>query len=355
MINRKEVLRAIKSFKKFVQYGTVPYLRISGYPNGIGLYGASNDVEASIELSNKGGEHFPAVWVEFNAFAKTVDAMSDELLVIEKTDHGIKISGGFSVEIGEESVEPPIFPEFHFDWKCDVETSNLVLVRPAVSDDITRSHLQKVYVESHFVAATDGDRLSFIGEKRDGADSATIPVVAMDSLISYKGNSYGLFIGSRIVSVFDAKKGEDVQEYEYAVKCVSDGIVLSAKLDGESFPPVEQVIPKNSNVSIVLESKDLLKAMKAIEKIQGKKAAIVRMSIEKGQSYTCDAVFSCGSVKIKVPASCDGEPEDIAFSAKYMIDALTSSSRAKIEMKDPLDPLLVTSGKMKTVISPVRI
>lgn len=294
--------------------------------------------------------------VDMSIFNKVISATTTSRDVdLDIKDGHIRILGDLPVSVETQEAKQSSFPAYEWEKICNINTHDLSLVEPAMSRDITRSHLMKAYVSKGLSVSTDGHRLHVVGDYSEwdynSSKGTCIPGVGVDILLSFGDSIISVFQGKRVATIRKDKNGKEVVDYQYAVKCVSDNMVLLAKLDDEDFLNFRQVMPEANELYFTTDTEQLLKILTAISKIHNPKDTVV---------LTCnktDINLSCGMVKFNVKIVDTNIDEEIkcAFRCKYLIDAITKSKTIKIEMGPQLAPIKVTSGELQSVIMPIRI
>jgi DNA polymerase III sliding clamp (beta) subunit (PCNA family) len=356
IVSKKHITRSLASLKKIKKTHS-SNLNIS--TNNVGMVefsGFDDQMYVCCGFPCSGTSDISSCNVDIGTFGKVVSAMGDDIGIDIREDN-VCVSGDLSIDIGVMKPDETCFPTYEWEEVCHTKISDLFLVAPAISTDITRQHLMKAYVSSGIVVATDGHRLHLVGDYSNwdfnSSKGACIPSIAVDMLLSFGDDIVHVYSGKRIVNTRKDKEGKEIVDYEYAVKCATDRMLILAKLDDKDFLDFKLVIPENEN-SFVVNTDKLKKTLSAISNIH-KSNDTVTMEVE-GDSI----LLSCGMVKSSIKInSIDTQLLDFVlkcgFKCKYLIDALTNSKTTKIEVGSPLNPIMVTSGNLKAVIMPVRI
>lgn len=116
-----------------------------------------------------------------------------------------------------------------------------------------------------------------------------------------------------------------------------DNIDLVSQLIEGKFPDVTQIIPKQHNTRTVLDARNLLKAARVSYLFARDAANIVKVDISPGESELIGGrlVLTATSQELgdnisELHASVEGDPVEIAFNAKYMIDVLNVLDSAQV-------------------------
>jgi DNA polymerase-3 subunit beta len=223
----------------------------------------------------------------------------------------------------------------------------------SVSQDDTRPHLASIFFESDgekaTMVSTDGHRLSKIS-----CPMADGPRLSSGVLLPRKGVS-------EIRRVLEGDEGKceiGVDQGLFVVK-LSD-VVLSVKLGEGSFPPYDQVIPKDNDKKLVVEREELLEALRRVSIIASDKTWGIRFLIEKGKLSIEADNPDLGNAKAKLDVAYKGAALQIGFNARYFIDVLgeMTAKEVTIELGADLDPALVKpcdDSNYLGVIMPMRL
>jgi len=117
-------------------------------------------------------------------------------------------------------------------------------------------------------------------------------------------------------------------------------VELAAQLIDGNFPDYNQIVPKTFNTRVQVQTSEFLKACKAANVFARDAKYAVRLDITPG-GVTVQAVSAETGDNIgHVDASVEGEPLQIAFNGKYLIDHVSAvgTEGAAIELTTPSAP-----------------
>jgi len=135
--------------------------------------------------------------------------------------------------------------------------------------------------------------------------------------------------------------------------------ITSRLLEGK-FPDYKKIIPPSFTTKAKLLTEDFLKAVRLASIFARDSASIVRIKLEPSQPLTLSANTSeVGENRTRVEAGVEGEPLEIAFNSKYLIDVLSNlqSEELVFEASGPLNPGVLKpfgSSNYLHLIMPVR-
>lgn len=195
----------------------------------------------------------------------------------------------------------------------------------AAATDESRPTLTGVF--THFdhdrltLAATDGFRLAvrstLLEEPVAGSVGVIIPARALTEL-------------SRIIGAVDLgeEDGVDVTvtEARNQVMFHLPGVDLVSQLIEATFPDYTKIIPTSYNTRAIVDTAELLKALRVAFLFARNSANIVRLDITPGDPGSIKLTASSaemGDNEGEMDALVEGDPLSASFNAKFMIDVLS--------------------------------
>lgn len=198
----------------------------------------------------------------------------------------------------------------------------------ASSSEESRFNLNGIYMEKvikdkrdYFrMVATDGHRLSLIDKEQ------TITFVK------------GIILSRRGLTELRKVFGDGETEVSISLRdnnCIfktERTIVVVRLLEGE-YPDYQQVIPKANDKHIVLNRKDFIGALRRAHVIASEKGEGVRFSIHKEVMEIKTGGPDVGNVHEEIKIEYQGDPLEVSFNARYLLDVLNSIETEKIVMQ----------------------
>ncbi len=221
----------------------------------------------------------------------------------------------------------------------------------STSSETTRPALSGIYIkqseELTTIVATDGYRLSLNmiqGEKFN----ITTPVIVPARLIR---EAFTL--------------GEDgiIEFYLFnrdkQVLFIHDNDILIGRLIDAEFPNYEKIIPSDLSTKATMDREVLLHAVKTCAIFARESANVVIFSIRKNTIIVSAKAPATGENTVEVEALVNGEANEIAMNAKYILDLLNNVQEEQItfEMSGPLNPAIFSSPQAPHflhMIMPIR-
>jgi DNA polymerase-3 subunit beta len=211
----------------------------------------------------------------------------------------------------------------------------------AAATDESRPILTGVLAQFHqgglTLAAADGFRLSVssadVGADLDSAMSAIIPARALSELSRISGEQE-----DPIELVLTPQRNQILFH-------LSNTDLVSQLIDGK-FPDYNQIVPKSRSTRTIVGTQELLKGVKVAFLFARDAANIIRFNILPGSELAPGQISITGTSAefgdnvSEVDASIEGEAIEIAFNARYLIDALSvvGTPEVALDTSNPSSP-----------------
>lgn len=283
----------------------------------------------------------------------------DDIEVSTSSDFKVTLKSGksrFNI-VGLSSSEFPAFPA--------VEEKGLVRIDPeilkdmidrtsfAVSMDETRYNINGFYMEkkddSTMFITTDGHRLAIIEKEAEKIPAGTEGVI-----LPRKG------VGE-IRKILEEKEGAFMLGITgKSVTMKKDNTIINIRLIEGEFPDYKQVVPKGNNKTLVADKLILLESLKRVSILSSDKVKGVKFTLTKNKLVLSTSSPELGDAREELDVKYEEDDLEIAFNAKYFIDALEVMEEEKVELKlkDQLSPGIVTPVGVSGytyVIMPMRL
>lgn len=289
----------------------------------------------------------------------------EAVLTLESAQEGrfLDVSWGrshFSLQALSAS-EFPSFSDETFSHTFSLLASDLRMlldrVRSSMAHDDVRYFLNAVYLhiiekEGKFVLrsiATDGHRLARADlacpEGARGMEGILIPRKTVLELSKFLEGEEG----EVQVSVSPSK----------ARFAFGKAVVTSKLIDG-TFPDYSRVIPEDNAHMMEVDTRVLLKAVDRVSTLVSDKGYGVSFKLEGASELVVSLAASVGSGEEAVPVVYHGDPIEISFNPRYVLDVLTQFKNESIvfKLQDAVSSALVhdTEGdNVLYVLMPMRV
>ena len=307
-----------------------------------------------VEIQESGQITVPA-----KTFLEIISGLGSAQVELEARDDILSItSGKFKATInGISASEFPAIPLPEAEgvsFKKDILLSSSQILfaaavdegRPVLTGILTHFSAQKL----DFVA-TDGFRLAH--------RQITIPDSTNDFKVLIPRRTY-----EEVLRVIAEQPAEEIQistsaNQNQAVFTVGNTIVSSRLIEGQ-FPTWEKIIPTQI-VTRSLVDKDLFsKAVKLASVFAKSEANIVIIKTSLNKLSLKSQAKELGSQENEIEGQVEGEEIEIAFNAKFLLDAISASpsTQLMVEFSGPLSPTLIKPvgvEGLEYIVMPVRL
>lgn len=202
------------------------------------------------------------------------------------------------------------------------------------------------------IVSVDGFRLAMKTSEIDIEDSFKFVV---------PGKTLGEIV--KLLSRLSLEEDEDQVKINISSKHISFSIngyiFISRLLEGE-FLDYKNAIPKESQTTVLIETRDFIDTMNRASIIISEKAkSPIRCSFEDTNvRIFCETAL--GKINDEVECVIEGPPVKIGFNNKYMADALKASEceKIKIQLNGPISPIKIVppdDDSFLFLVLPVRL
>ncbi|MFZ0215696.1 MAG: DNA polymerase III subunit beta [Candidatus Dormiibacterota bacterium] len=138
------------------------------------------------------------------------------------------------------------------------------------------------------------------------------------------------------------------------------GAEVNSRLIDGGFPNYQQVIPSKSSTRVRVPTAEIMQTVRAVSLFARDSANVIRLRVAAGTLVLSATTNEVGDSRAELAADVEGEDVQIAFNARYVLDALAVLPTAEAEFRfdGPLSPGLITSPDSTDylyVIMPVRV
>src|SRR5712671_2457433 len=331
-------------------------LRASAFDLEIGVTGTH-----PAEVNKPGG-----VALKHKELYDIVRTLPEKTCVMRReANNRVKITSGaaeFNI-VGQPAEDYPPFPRAEKVSFVPVDPTTLLEMiektQFAISADETRHNLNGVFFETNEgnvrMVATDGHRLSLVQRPLDGQFHLKKGVIVPRK---------GLLELRRLLSEDQTGVCELGFTETSGVFRRGDVTMVMRLIDG-TFPDYQQVIPKEADRTITVDRPRLLDTLKRMSLLSSDRSTnAVRLELQEGSLKVTSQNPDLGDAKEEIPVSYKGQPLQIGFNARYLMDVLqvVDTAQMNVELCDELSPgVLKPAGepspgaRYTAVIMPMRI
>jgi DNA polymerase-3 subunit beta len=136
--------------------------------------------------------------------------------------------------------------------------------------------------------------------------------------------------------------------------------LLTTKLIDGTFPDYARVIPAGNDKRLTVERDVFAKAVDRVSTISSERGRAVKLALTPGKLVLSVTNPDQGSAVEELEADYDGEPLDVGFNARYLLDITQQldSDTALFKLADPGSPTLIQDrdgASALYVLMPMRV
>jgi len=199
------------------------------------------------------------------------------------------------------------------------------------------------------LVATDGGRLALRTAKLTKSVREKISAIVPSKTMA------------ELVRALGAAEGEvTITAHENQLIFAVGSMRFISRLIAGQFPPYEKVIPSEFKQRIKVGTERLLRAVRRASITARDSANVVRLSAAERTLTVSSNTPEVGKAQEEIDVQADGETIQVAFNAKFLLDALTNMDSAEVvfELTGSLSPGMlrpVDHAEYVYVLAPVRV
>lgn len=301
--------------------------------------------------------------------------------IVRKIPEGADVSLSYTgddprlqVQAGRSRFNLPVLPAGDFPMMSSdglstpisIDTNELVRLidktRFAISTEETRYYLNGLYL--HAVVEDGQPKLRAVAT--DGRRLALAEMPAPDGF----SGAPGVIIPRKTINearrlLDDAGETVEMGVSAQKVRFGLDHAAMTSKVIDGSFPPYERVIPRDNKRVMTVDNALFAAAVDRVATISTEQSRAVRLTVESGRMTLTVRNMDAGQAVEELEVDYDGEPFEIGFNARYILDvtAQIGGEIAEFRFADMSgggmvqDPALVldpTDAAVQYVLMPMR-
>ena len=274
-----------------------------------------------------------------------------------------------TVQAGRSRFNLPVLPAGDFpvmssdglSGRISIDTGDLIRLidktRFAISTEETRYYLNGLYL--HVVVDGGEPRLRAVAT--DGHRLALAEMPAPEG----SAGSPGVIIPRKTIQEIrrlldDAGENVEMQVSPQKVRFEFGLAALTSKVIDGSFPDYVRVIPKDNQKVLRVDNALFAQAVDRVATISAEKSRSVKMAVESGRVTLTVRNMEAGQGVEEVEVDYDGEPFEIGFNARYLLDVCgqITGETSEFRFADPASPTLVLDPNdpgVQDVLMPLRV
>jgi DNA polymerase-3 subunit beta len=248
---------------------------------------------------------------------------------------------------------------------AEIGTSDLVRLiektRFAISAEETRYTLNGLYM--HVVDADDVPMLRAVA-----TDTRRLAVAQMPAPAGFAGMA-GVIVPRKTINEARRLLGDAGQIVAIGVSAqkVRFGFghaVLTSKVIDGAYPAYKRLIPRDNGRVVTIDNGLFAAVVRRVATVSTEQFRLVRLSVEAGRMTLAVRNADAGQADEELEVDCDGEPFEIGFNARYLLDVAGLIDGERIEFRfsgrpgGALDPALVIDPAdtgVQYVLAPARV
>jgi len=229
--------------------------------------------------------------------------------------------------------------------------------RFAISMEETRYYLNGIYL--HTTKADNVDVMRAVAT--DGHRLARVEMAAPEGSMGIAGVIIPRKTVGEVRKLLDETSGMiEIALSESKVRFTFDSIVITSKLIDGTFPDYERVIPVGNDKILDTNAKLFAAAVDRVATISSEKSRAVKLSLTQGQMILTATAAEAGSATEELEVSYDGNPMEVGFNARYLIDILqqVEGEGVRFHLADASAPAVVqdvADSSALYVLMPMRV
>ena len=260
---------------------------------------------------------------------------------------------------GIDAVEFPPLPQRDGETTVELDAPTLESAigqtALAASADEARPVLTGVLVQLAAdrvtLAATDGHRLAVRGLDVEGGPAEALSVIVPARHLAEVARAINA--GRPTVRLTLSKARNQVY---FSMR----DLEISSRLIEGNYPNYAQVIPAESTTTVTVPASTLLRETRTASVLAKDAANVVRLATHEGTLTLTTQTAEVGDDEAPVPARVEGDDVQIAFNARYVLDALAVVDADQVELafNGPLSPGVIRpvgSDDYIYIVMPVRV
>jgi DNA polymerase-3 subunit beta len=260
---------------------------------------------------------------------------------------------------GIDAVEFPPLPSRDADTTVELDSAQLESAIDqtalAASADEARPVLTGVLVslgaDQLTLAATDGHRLAVRTLPIEAGPATPLSVIVPARHLSEVGRAINAGRPSVAITLSTARN-----QLFFTMRDVE----ISSRLIEGNYPNYAQVIPAESATTVSVPAASLLHETRTAAVLAKDAANVVRLTTHEGTLTLMTQTAEVGDDEAPMPAEVSGDDVQIAFNAKYVLDALgvVDAERVQLGFNGPLSPGVIRPlgrDDYIYIVMPVRV
>ncbi|HVY11975.1 MAG TPA: DNA polymerase III subunit beta [Alphaproteobacteria bacterium] len=370
VLERNALLKTLGHVQSVVEKrNTIPILAnvlIRAEKNGVSFTATDMDLEMNEKVAGdvgKPGARTAPAHTLYDIVRKLPDGAQVELSAGESGNQLSLSSGRSNFKLGCLPIDDfPQMAEGDLQHRFTLSSADLKTIidrtRFAMSMEETRYYLNGIFLHT---AKAKGDVNVLRAVATDGHRLARLEMPAPREASGIAGVILPRKTVTEVRKLLDEVSGDiTIALSSSKVRFSLEHIVVTSKLIDGTFPDYERVIPTGNDKMLELDAKVLASAVDRVATISSEKSRAIKLALAKNTLTLSASSPDAGSAVEEIEVSYKGEPIEIGFNARYLLDILSQveGSGARFMMADAASPTIVQDGSDASalyVLMPMRV
>ena len=275
------------------------------------------------------------ITVPFTVFNNVINNIQSERIDIENKGLNVLVkTDSYEANIqGMNYEEFPIIPkigikEEYIEIKGDILKESILSVMSAAQISELRPEISGVMLD------IDGDTIKFVAT--DSFRLAEKTIYSSDFTNNFE-RGFKMIIplkpAQEIVRIITDKDTFKVYSDESQIMVKNDDITLITRLIDGKFPEYAPIIPKNVSTNLEISRNELMGALKLVSSFSPKNNEVIFRIVPDQkllEVYSADNLL--GENKYLIPAKITGEPLNVSFNWRFILDGLKNMDAESVSI-----------------------
>jgi DNA polymerase-3 subunit beta len=266
----------------------------------------------------------------------------------------------FSLQVLPEADFPDLtVGEFPVSFSIAGATLRALIDRTqfAISTEETRYYLNGIYL--HLVTAGDDKMLRAVAT--DGHRLAQAQIPAPEGVDAMPGVIIPRKTVGELQKLLESSEDDiRVEVSDNKIRVTIGDVVLTSKLIDGTFPDYVRVIPQGNDKLLKVDRGEFADAVDRVSTVASERGRAVKLALADGKLVLSVNNPDSGSATEEIGVDFAGDPIEIGFNAKYLLDigSQLRSGTAVFKLADPGSPTLIEDDDNKDalfVLMPMRV
>ncbi|HOK96197.1 MAG TPA: DNA polymerase III subunit beta [Anaerohalosphaeraceae bacterium] len=321
----------------------------------------ATDLEAGItylvnqvEIDKPGEVIVPA-----EKLSSIVRESQDDVLLMEATESAVNLVGSDSrfTIYGHDPQQYPTIPVF--DGTAELEVKLLGLQEGIEQTVFAAARESTRYALNGVLWEVAGKKLSLVATDGRRLAKATVALEKSGKIPDGR-----IIVPARTMSLLlkiTQHNGDETAQICFVnnqIVLASGSVVVSSNLVEGNFPKYEDIIPKDYEKKLTLNTAQMLSAVRRAALLANEDSKGIRLALDKGSLVLTSRAPETGDAQIDMAVDYSGEPIEIGFNPQFLIDVLRviGADTFELHLGQPDRPGLIKSGSnFLYIVMPVNL